>query len=124
MKAYYYLLFRIYMFYKDTMKEKNLLIFTTSVITTVIITINLMSIYYLFVLNNVFPELPNKYYAIGCGILICFLNYFFIVKNKKFLNYNFQKDKIGGAVVVGFVVLTAIVFITIGNIYRSKMYNL
>ncbi|OYQ33905.1 hypothetical protein CHU92_12515 [Flavobacterium cyanobacteriorum] len=124
MKAYNYFLFRIYMFYKDTMKEKDFLILATSVVSTLVILINLLTLYYIFVFLKIIPQIPNKYYTIFVGVLLCLLNYRFMIKNKNFLNYNFNKDKKGGYFIISIFILTVILFITIANIYRARVFNL
>lgn len=121
MKAYQYFLFRIYMFYKDTMKEKDLLIFYTSIVSALVIQINLISLYFALELIELVPSIPSKYFVILLGIIIFILNYYLIVKEKKFLNYSFNKGKLGGIFTIGIFILTAAFAITVANIHRAKI---
>ncbi|WP_129583088.1 hypothetical protein [Flavobacterium cyanobacteriorum] len=106
------------------MKEKDFLILATSVVSTLVILINLLTLYYIFVFLKIIPQIPNKYYTIFVGVLLCLLNYRFMIKNKNFLNYNFNKDKKGGYFIISIFILTVILFITIANIYRARVFNL
>lgn len=123
MKAYQYLLFRIYMFYKDTMKEKTYLTFSTSLVSTLLVTINLMTVYFYLEYKDLVFAIPNKYFIIALCFLIWAINYFVIVRKERFLNRNFQKDKKGGYIVVGFIILTALFFIIVSNLNRDKIFN-
>lgn len=123
MKAYYYLLFRIYMFYKETIKEKANFSLSASFVTTVLISVNLISIYFLFFYLNMLVEIPNKFYIIIFMVLLWIFNYFFIIKKEKFLNYNFQKDKKGGYVIVIYIILTAVFAIMIANKNRERIFK-
>lgn len=121
MKAYQYFLFRIYMFYKDTMKEKDLLIFYTSIVSTVIIQINLLSVYFALELTELVPTIPNKYYIILTGVIIFVLNYYLIVRKKKFLDYSFEKGKTGGIITIGIFIITVAFAVIVLNIHPAKM---
>lgn len=106
------------------MKEKDLLIFYTSIISTVIITINLFTLYYSLVLLEVTFKIPNKYYTIALGLLIYIINYNFIVKKRKFLDYNFEKSKMGNFFTIGVFIVTATCAILVANMHRAKFFNL
>lgn len=123
MKAYNYFLFRIYMFYKDTIKEKNALIYSTAIVSSLLVNLNLMNIYYLFNYNDLSPSIPNKYYVIIFFVVSLLINYCLFVRRKFFLNQNFQKDKKGGFIIVAIVILTALFFIIIANLNREKIAN-
>lgn len=123
MKAYHYLLFRIYMFYKDTMKEGSNLLLTTSFVSTVMISINLITIYFYFNYKDLLSAIPNKYYIIGFMILIWGINYFFIIKKEDFLKRNFNKDKKEGTLVIVYIILTAFFAIVAANYNREKIFE-
>ena len=120
-KAYYYLCFRIYMFYKDTMNENDFPALFTSLAVTVILAVNLMSIYYVFVTLGIVDEIPNKYYTLTFGFLVWLANYFLFIKQLKFLDYNFEKDEKGGYVIIGFLLITILFFIIVANCHRSQI---
>lgn len=124
MKTYYYLLFRIYMFYKDTMKENNnlLLLLSTSIIPSIIFSINLLSIYYMFVYWGLFAKI-TAYFIVFLGIMFALLNFIFFVNKKVFLKQNFKKDTKGGFAVIGLIILTTLLFITVANFNRAKIFN-
>lgn len=106
MKAYYYLLYRIYSFYVNKMKEEQVpLVYVTS-ISTILIFINLFSIYGLLSYYNFILMLPNKYYVITSVFIIWILNYLLFVRDKKFLNYDFRKNNNGSVLIIIYFLLT------------------
>jgi hypothetical protein len=111
------------MFYKETIKEKANFSLSASFVTTVLISVNLISIYFLFFYLNMLVEIPNKFYIIIFMVLLWIFNYFFIIKKEKFLNYNFQKDKKGGYVIVIYIILTAVFAIMIANKNRERIFK-
>lgn len=111
------------MFYKDTIKEKSNFSLSASFVTTVFISINLMSIYFLLDYLDIVVQIPNKFYIVIFMVLIWIFNYFFIVKKEDFLNHNFQKDRTGGFIIIGYIILTALFFIVVANLNRSKVFN-
>jgi len=122
-KAYNYFLFRQYMFYKDTLKEKGDYTFSTSIASTVLISINLMTIYFILDYNDLIIKIPNKFYLLFFVLLVWIINYYMIVKKETFLNYNFRKDKKGGILIIGYLIVTAVSFICIANLNREKKMN-
>jgi len=56
-------------------------------------------------------------------ISIAFLNYWFFIRPKKFLNYGFKADKKGGFAIIGFIVLLALIFVFIANKNRDKIFK-
>lgn len=124
MNAYNYILFRIYRFFIDQRKESNnQALFSVVVVSTVIV-----SYVFLFLLGiaNYFDLLPmfsNKYYVALFTIIIGAINYYFFIKNKNFLNFNFKKDVNGGIIIVSLVLLFSVVFIIFANINRHKIFE-
>lgn len=125
MKAYNYLLFRIYTYYRDNGKNEteDLLVFSTACVVTLLTVINILWIYFLCLLLDFFPHFINKFY-LGVIFLIFIFLYIYNIKNKKFLNYNFEKERIGGLAVVGVFFLTGLIAFIVGTIYRSKVHGL
>lgn len=123
MKVYQYLLFRIYMFYKDTIKEKANFSLSASLVTTVLISINLMTIYFLLDYLDIIVQILNKFYVVIFMTLVWMINYYGIVRKEKFLTYSFQKDKRGGFMVVGVIILTAFLAILVCNLNREKIFK-
>lgn len=123
MRMYQYLLFRIYMFYKDSKFESGNYTISTSVISTVLISINLMTIYFLLEYNEILILELSKGIVVTFMILVWALNYFLIVEKEKFLEFNFTKDKKGGYLIVAFILLSAVASITVGNYNRKKIFE-
>lgn len=121
MKAYHFLLFTIYRFYTDRMKEESVLLFSVTVASTVIIYVGLFTIYAFANYVNLIPMFPNKFYVVGAMTVIGLLNYYFIIRHKKFLSYNFKKDVKGGFLIIAYIVLTAVAFIIVANLNRDKL---
>jgi hypothetical protein len=128
MKAYYYLLFRLYvqlMNPKNENDERTVVYLTTSTSTFLLcflmLTIILFIDFYFFkILNQIFL---NKSITILCMIVVGFFNYWFFIKGKKFLNYNFKTDKKGGYAVIGFIAILALSFVFIANKNRDKVFK-
>ena len=121
MKAYYYFLYRIYMFYKRF--EKSNFTITTSIVSSLVLIINLMSLVFILNYFDLVSNFPSKIVLILFMIFVWFMNYKLFVKKEKFLDFNFKKDKKGGYVVVSVFVITALLSIYIGNQNRVKIFN-
>jgi hypothetical protein len=107
------------MFYKRY--EKTNLTITTSIISSLVLALNIMSL--IFILNyfDLIPNFPNIAVVALFMFIIWFINYNTFVKNEKFLNFEFKKDKKGGYIVVIVFVITAFLSIYIGNLNRNKI---
>ncbi|WP_412464397.1 hypothetical protein [Flavobacterium mekongense] len=123
MRIYQYLLFRIYMFYKDSKYESGNYTFTTSLVSTLLIFTNILTIYFLLEYNEILILKLNKGIVIAFMALVWVLNYYLIVKKEKFLEFNFTKDKKGGYLVIAFILLTAVASITVANYNREKIFE-
>ena len=123
MRIYQYLLFRIYMFYKDSKYESGNYTFTTSLVSTLLIFINILTIYFLLEYNEILILKLNKGIVIAVMALVWVLNYYLIVKKEKFLEFNFTKDKKGGYLVMAFILLTAVASIIVANYNREKIFE-
>jgi len=126
MKRYYYLLFRMYNHYINTDK-KNIseTLYSIVIASTVLIYMILFTVFaYIdfFCFKIIDQILPNNSSVIAFMAIIGFLNYWFFIKDKKFLNYNFKTDKKGGYAIIGFMVLLACIFIFIVNKNREKIF--
>ena len=111
------------MFYKDSKFEKGDYTISTSIVSTVLISINLITIYFLLEYNEILILKLNKGIIISFIVLVWVLNYFLIVKKEKFLEFNFTKDKKGGYLIVAFILLTAFASITVANYNRGKIFE-
>ncbi len=127
MKFYYYLLYRIYNHYKNNYKENaGLSLYSTVTVSTLIIYFILYTVfayvdfYSMKFLNKI---VTGKISVIVLMITIGFFNYYFFIKNKKFLNYNFKTDKEGGYAIIGFIVLLVVSFVFIANKNREKIFK-
>lgn len=127
MKEYYYLLYRIYNYYLEKGKEEAWVsISRTSLVSTLLIYFVLytgfayVDFYSVKFLNKI---VTGKLSVIILMAIIGFLNYWFFIKDKKFLNYNFKTDKKGGYAIIGFIVLLALAFVFIANKNREKIFK-
>ena len=111
------------MFYKDTIKEKSNYTLSASFVSTVLISINLMSVYFLLEYLDLLPFIPSKYYIAVFMIILWIINYYGIVRKEEFLKFNFRKDKKGGILIILFMIATAVLFISIANLNREKIFN-
>lgn len=125
MRLLYYLMFRISRFYTDRGIERDIPFFYMSVAVTILIGINIYSVYvylvYIDLAKDVTEYFPNKFYPLIPMAVLWSIIYFGIVKPKRFLNYNFEKTKKGGFAVVGYMVVTAMTFILVANMNRARL---
>ncbi len=127
MRAYYYLLFRIFKYYTEKGKESDKVAIIRAVLSTSLLiyfTIYTILIYfdnYFFEISNII--LPNKGLILLYLFLLGFLNYWFFIKDRKFLNYNFKSDKKGGYAIIGFIIFLALSFVFIAIKNREKIFN-
>ncbi len=111
------------MFYKDSKYESGNYTFTTSLVSTLLIFTNILTIYFLLEYNEILILKLNKGIVIAFMALVWVLNYYLIVKKEKFLEFNFTKDKKGGYLVIAFILLTAVASITVANYNREKIFE-
>lgn len=123
-RAYNYLLFRIYKFYTDRMKEKDIPLISVASISTLLIFFNIFTIYSLLIYKGYFNDIiPSKYYVLIPIVVIWLLNYFLFVRREFFLEYDFRKDVKGGLLIVFYIVITAAAFIIVANYNREKLFK-
>ncbi|PIF33097.1 hypothetical protein CLU81_3671 [Flavobacterium sp. 9] len=128
MKYYYYILYRIFNSLSDQKKHNNagtISILLTNTSTLIvwfgIYTMLLYIDYYCFNISNIL--IPNQFFVLIYVIILALLNYYFFIKDKRFLNYGFEADKKGGYFIVGFIILMAVSFVFIANKNREKISN-
>ncbi|PXW08002.1 hypothetical protein C8D70_1196 [Chryseobacterium sp. CBTAP 102] len=124
MKAYYYFLFRIYRYYKDKQNENELqAIFSVITVSTLIASLTIFFFHGLLNYLGILPMYSNKFYMILFMIIVGFINYFFFIRDKNFLNYDFQKDKKGGFYIIVYIILLGILLFVLSNINREKIFE-
>ncbi|MNK03811.1 hypothetical protein D3C87_216640 [compost metagenome] len=124
MKIYNYLLFRIYRFYTDVMKEKEIPLVYVTTVSTLFIGFNLYTISSYLVFKDIIHEvISSKSRVIVFMVIVLCLNYIFFIKGKRFLNYNFKKDFKGGISIIFYMLFTAIMFIWVANLNRAKIFE-
>jgi len=124
MQPYNYLLFRIYKFYTNIIKEKDIPLFYTSCLSTALIFFNIYTLYTYLIYRGLFIDImPNKYYVIVPIFIIWFLNYLILVRPQRFLEYDFEMNFKGGVVVIIYLLFTIFAFIIVANLNRAKIEN-
>lgn len=124
MKAYYYLLFRIYQLYVDKPKEKSIIIFNVSAISAVIIYLPLFTFHLFLNYMDLLPMFSGKFHVILVMVLLGIVNYYLFIRPKKFLDYDFKKDFKGGVLIILFLLIVVISFILIANYNRAKIFEM
>ena len=124
MKAYYYLLFRIYRLYKDKNKESDAqALFSATAVSTVIVSFIFLFLYGVANYFGFIPIVTNKLTLVFFTIAVGCINYYLFVRGRKFMDFCFQKDKRGGFLIVSFIIILSILFITLANINRDRIFN-
>ncbi len=124
MKAYYYLLFRIYRLYKDKNKESdNQALYSSTAVSTTILCFNLITIYLLVNYFGLIPIVTNKLIMVLFMVTVGCINHYFFVRERKFLNCDFQKDRKGGFLIVAYIIFTLILVLIVGQYNREKIFQ-
>lgn len=127
MKAYYYLLFRLYsqlMNPKNGYDERTAINITTTT-STLIVYFSLLTIlsfvdFYYFKILDLINQ--NSISVILNMFIIGIINYVYFIKDKKFLEKGFKTDKKGGYIIILFIVLNSICLVYFANKNREKIF--
>ena len=127
MRVYNYLLFRLYDYYNRVRKEDaGLSLYFTVTASTLLIYFFLytafayVDFYSIKFLNKIVTGKASVVFLMG---IIGFANYWFFIRERKFVNYNFKTDKKGGYAIIGFIVFLALMFVLIANKNREKIFK-
>ncbi|SMP27418.1 hypothetical protein SAMN06265346_110113 [Flavobacterium hercynium] len=127
MKAYYYLLFRLYsqlMNPKNGYDERTVINITTTTSTLIVylslLTILLFVDFYYFKILDLINQ--NSISVILNMFIIGIINYVYFIKDKKFLEKGFKTDKKGGYVIILFIVLNSMCLLYFANKNREKIF--
>ena len=122
MRLYNYFLFRLYFFYTDVFKEKQIPLFYVGAVSTLTIAFTLFAIYDFVSLYNDFPSLSNySIIVIGCMFIIWLVNHVLFIRKKKFLTEKFRKDYLGGVLIIAYWIIMITALIIVANIHRSRL---
>ena len=121
MKIYQYLLFRIYRFFTDTVKEKNIPLLYVAAISSTLIYFNLFTASSFLEYKGLTPKIiTHEIHVVASMVIIFILNFYLIIKRKKFLEFNFRKDAQGGALVFLYLFLTLSSTIIMADYHRNE----
>lgn len=128
MKAYYYLLFRLYWFFRDSIKEGHKMsLITTSIFITMINLFIIMALFGMFYFFRIeFSPSLGKYYKvilIPSMFVLWLINYYYFIKPRNFLRKDFKKDKKGGLFIVFVFLLIGLLFVIGANKNREKIFK-
>lgn len=122
LRVYQYFLFRIYHFYVNVFKEKDLPVFYTGAISTLFLYFTLILVYGFFELVGFVPVNKSSYlFTVLTIFAVWLLNYFLFVRQEEFLKKNFKNDLLGGILVVAYLVLLLTLLIIQGKISRGEL---
>lgn len=120
MKLIDYVLFRIYFFYKEVIKEKDDFIFSVSVVFTTIIGINILTI---LAVLKIYFDLKTKLDKGSLFLIyltLLFLVYLY-VRKKTFLVKDFKKDLFGGLCIIFYIFMSLIMLFIFAKISHDKI---
>lgn len=120
MKLYQYLLFRIYCLYRDTIKDKENIFVSVTIVSTLIIWFLFFIPYTFLDYVYTFPIYSN-FKVLVSGVILGLLNYYLFIRDKKFLERGFKKDKKGGVLIVVLIISIIFTFISVANMNRAKI---
>jgi hypothetical protein len=128
MRAYYYLLFRLYtqlMNPKNENDERTAIIITTATSTfivyfSILTIISFIDFYFFDVFDLI---VPNKILVIIYMSIIGILNYRYFIKDKNFLEKNLKIDKKGGYLIILFILFNGVSLIYFANKNREKIFK-
>lgn len=125
MRIYYYLLYRIYqpllIGYGSNKKTVNYLLTTTStlfVYFTFVVILSFLDFYFFKIYDKI---LPNTTSVVVSAIIIGFFNYWFFIRKKKILDYNFTQDKKGGYLLFLYILFIGVLAVHFANKNREKI---
>lgn len=125
MKLYYYFLFRLYRQLELKYKDEKVVMLLTTTTSSFLLCFALMEIYLFFSLF-IFPisfKGLNMASFVVIPLLVGYLNFFFFIKRRSFLNFNFKQDKYGGYYIFLFIIVLFTSFILLANISRDRIIN-
>lgn len=103
------------------MREEQVPLFYVTAVSTVLIFINLFTILGLLDHFDIITFSINKYTSAISLVVIGLINYFLFVRQKQFLNYNFERSRKGDVWVIMYFILTIMIFIAIAKQHRMKV---
>lgn len=112
------------MLYKDKIGEStNQAFFSVIVVSSAIVCFHLIGVYLLLNYFGLIPIIMNRLYIAFLMLSVGFINYFFFIREKKFLKYGFEKDRKGGVLIVTYLLLLCVICIFIGNKNRERIFS-
>lgn len=121
LRVYQYFLFRIYHFYVNVFKEKDLPIFYTSGVSSVILGMTIILMYSFFEYMGNFPTIDFKYFNSSIILITWLLNYIFFIRDKKFLDKNFKADILGGVLIILLIISLILLLIVVAKLHRGEL---
>lgn len=124
MKTYYYFLFRIYRYYKDKQGESDFqALFAATAVSTVVLSFHLIALYIVANYFGLLPIVTNKLIMVLFMVTIGCINHYCFVRERNFLNYDFQKDIKGGFLIVAYIILSLILVLILAQFNREKIFK-
>lgn len=128
MRLYNYLLFRLYLSFRDFSKENHkkavLLTSLASVFFLFFVIYTILGVFYFFRDSTIIDLGINyEFWIIAIGFVLWFINYTFFINPQKFLRQGFKKDKLGGVIVIFVILLIGALFVIVANKNRDKIFK-
>lgn len=106
------------------MKESDAqALFSATAVSTTILCFNLIAIYLLVNYLGLIPIVTNKLIMVLFIVTVGCINHYFFVRERKFLSYDFQKDRKGGFLIVAYIIFTLILVLIVGQYNREKIFK-
>jgi hypothetical protein len=106
------------------MKESDAqALFSATAVSTTILCFNLIAIYLLANYFGLIPIITNKLIMVLFMVTVGCINHYFFVRERKFLSYDFQKDRKGGFLIVAYIIFTLMLVLIVGQYNREKIFK-
>ena len=106
------------------MKESDRMALSSTIaVSTTIISVNLITVYIAANYFGLISIVTNKSLIIIFMVIIGFINFYFFIRRREYLNFNFKKDRKGGILIVAFIILTFALTFSVVQINRTRIFK-
>ncbi|RZK39957.1 MAG: hypothetical protein EOO90_16975 [Pedobacter sp.] len=98
-------------------------LFSATAVSTTILCVNLITIYLFTNYFGLTLVVTNKLIIVSFMVAVGYVNHYFFVRERRFLRYDFQKDRKGGFLIVAYIIFTFMLALIVGKYNREKIFK-